>query len=67
MNEMEKMVDLMIKVQVKSLEEMNNSQSLEERKVNSEILLNISKSFSNVFESISDVAAELEDGLPFDD
>jgi hypothetical protein len=53
--------------QLRAVEDMSGCDSLEERKLHSEVVLNLSNSLSNILQSAYTIASDFGDESPFED
>jgi hypothetical protein len=67
MDELEKLMDLLAREQLRAVEDMSGCDSLEERKLHSEVVLNLSNSLSNILQSAYTIASDFGDESPFED
>jgi len=67
MEELERLMDLLAREHLRAVEDMSGCDSLEDRKLHSEVVLNLSKSLSNILQSAYNIASDFGDELPFED
>ncbi|NCC26257.1 MAG: hypothetical protein EOM25_13850 [Deltaproteobacteria bacterium] len=60
-------MDALAKEQLKAVKDMSKAKNLEERKIHSEIVLNLSRSMAMMMDSAANVMTGLDQDMPFED